>query len=169
MKTSAFATKYSDSIVKCWTRIGFYGFSHDVSTYPWSGRSALIARRQVIERYIEANDVLAALWVHERAKRVDANWYAADPGMSYISSLLRSRSAGRWLQEVDELAATLPTIFDYMDHEWGSQTRAHLAQVRRSEFHLIDCGSDRTVCSPAQGPNEEGIATCRLQPAADPR
>lgn len=127
---------YTAAILGCWRRIGFHYFNMPVETYPWGGRSHHIARRIVVSNYIEPDDVLKAVWVQEQAKQGDPNWRAKEPGMSHISALLRERSANRWMQEIDELAARLPTVMGYMDQEWGEEARAQLASERRDSMHI---------------------------------
>lgn len=129
---------YTKAILEFWCRIGFYCFNMPVETYPWGGRSQHIARRIVVSNYIEPEDVLKAVWVQEHAKRGDPNWRAKEPGMSYISALLRERSGDRWMQEVDELVAKLPTVTGYIDQEYGEETRDHLASKRRERMHIAN-------------------------------
>ena len=127
---------YTTAVLECWCRIGFPYFTMAIETYPWGGRSQHIARRIVVSNYIEPEDVLKAVWVQEQAKQGDPNWRDKDTGMSYISALLRDRSDDRWQQEMDELAAKMPTVMGYMDQEWGEETRAQLASERRDRMHM---------------------------------
>jgi hypothetical protein len=128
---------YTKATLECWLRIGFPTFSWPVETYPWSGRSMHIARRIVVSNYIEPEDVLKAVWVQEQAKRGDPDcWRAKEAGMSYISALLRERSGNRWMQEMVELTAKLPTVMGYMDQEWGEDSRSQLARIRRDSMHI---------------------------------
>ncbi len=129
---------YTTAILECWRRIGFHSFNWPVEAYPWGGRSQHIARRIVVSNYIEPEDVLKAVWLQEQAKQDDPNWRAKEPGMSYISALLRERSSGRWMQEMDELVAKLPAPEDYMDQEWGEEARANLASDRRDSIRRMN-------------------------------
>jgi hypothetical protein len=129
---------YTPTLLECWRQIGFYAFDMPVETYPWSGRSQHAARRIVFSKYIEPEDVLSAVWVEERAKRDDPDWRLKEPGMSYISALMRERSGNRWMEEMADLVAKLPTLIAYMDKEWGEETRAVLAHERRSNMQVVN-------------------------------
>jgi len=163
--------EYTPAIVECWARIGYSKFSMPVETYPWGGRSFHIAWRIVVSNYIEPEDVLRAVWVREQAMRETPDspgkWDARDSGMSVIGDLLRERSGGRWQDEISELAAKLPSLMEYMDKEWGEETRAFAAQRRRAGIQVV---SDETVGQlkgAAMDSHDQGLPVSLAKEAAE--
>ncbi len=139
--------KYSRAIVKCWQILGYPWWSEGyVELYPWGGRSSLIARMRVFEKYIEPDDVLAAVWIHLRSKASDPDWSRKEAGACHIGGLMRDRSGGGWHEESARLAEELPSVLDYMEQAWGEGTRAAMAVHRRAQFRVVaddDAGEER--------------------------
>jgi hypothetical protein len=131
--------KYSPAIVKCWQMLGYPWWNEDyVKLYPWGGRSSLIARMRVFEKYIEPDDVLAAVWIHLRSKNSDPEWSRKEAGACHIGGLMRERSGGGWHEEAARLAEELPSVLGYMEQVWGEGTRAAMAEHRRAQFRVVE-------------------------------
>lgn len=136
--------KFSEQAVACLRSMGDYVFHNPLHTVPWGGRPHVLGRRYILQKYLTNEDILQAHWVQEKAMRTDPRWRDKEPGLSHLAMLMRERSAGRWQDEQHEFQQKTPSLLDYMDEEWGAETRQALAlhrqteaSQRRASFHLV--------------------------------
>lgn len=125
------AHKFSSQAVACLRAIGDYVFHNPLQTVPWGGRQHVLGRRYILQKYLTNEDLLQAYWVQETAKRTDPQWRHTEPGLSHLSKLLRERSGGLWQQEQAEYQKTTPSQAEYMEQEWGQESRRASAQYRK--------------------------------------
>src|SRR5438105_6815894 len=92
---------FSKEAINCFTAIGVHDFSNPLSSYPWGGRSNVQTRRHILQKYLTSEDVIRANWIHQQDKREDPEWFARDPGMSYLAGVMDERSGGRWREEAE--------------------------------------------------------------------
>jgi len=128
--------QFSAQAVDCLRAIGDHVFYNPISTVPWGGRPHVLGRRYIMQKYLTNEDILQAYWVHEQQRRVDPDWHWKEPGLSHLSALMRERSGGRWQDEQAEYEKTTPSLMDYMEAEWGEETRQSLVHHRKAETSL---------------------------------
>lgn len=135
---------FSPAAIDCFKKIGVHVFSEPLASHPWGGRQNFLARRAIYQKYLNDEDVVLAHWHHQQAQKTDPNWFAKDPGMSFLARLMDDRSGGRWRDEQEAIAKASPGVLDWMKAEWGDETRAAAvnyrhenASRRRAEMHVI--------------------------------
>lgn len=125
---------FSQAISECFCELGEYQFVNPVSSYPWGGRSRIIARIAIFEKYLKPEDVLHAVWLQRQAA-LDApnDWRSKEVGIEYLNKIMGERSRGTFWDELNAIAKSLPTVMDYAEAEYGPGMRAALAESKRKE------------------------------------
>jgi len=163
---------FSEEAIRCFKTIGVHEFSNPLSSHPWGGRAHVLKRRYILQKYLTNEDVIRARWIHQRVRRADSDWFAKDPGMSYLAGVMDERSEGRWREEVEDFGKQLPNVVDYMEEEWGEVTRSMLSQHRasdarrrRGEMHLVE----RSLDEPQETENADKVTADEVEWRPIPR
>lgn len=142
--------KFSKLSAEQFAQIGHWDFINPISSQPWGSRSRVIARIRVFEKYLTDTDIHQAFWVMQQAVQKSPNDYnAEDAGIVYLNSLLHERSGGKYIDEMRDLAKTLPTAMQYAEAADEMPSSEEIAKYRRAQMMIV---ADASSIEPAKGP-----------------
>jgi hypothetical protein len=129
--------KFSKAVSECFAAIGEHMFVNPISSQPWGGRNRVIARMKVFEKYLRPEDITHAHWLQKQAlQKASGDWRSREVGIEYLNKVMGERSNGTFWDEIASLQASGPTLFEYVEAEFGPHPSTTPAG-RRAAMHVV--------------------------------
>jgi hypothetical protein len=123
---------FPECAVNAFVVTGDYDFINPISSQPWGGRSQKIAKQRIFEKYLTTEDVMKAAWLQKQANLKPRTPDTQYTGCAYMNGLMEQRSNGQCWKEMQALAKSLPTPFEYAVDHFGPLPEAPKEKVTLS-------------------------------------
>lgn len=136
--------KFSKAVSECFAAMGEHQFLNGSRAYPWGGRNRIIARIQVFNKYLEPEDVLRAHWLQQQAmQKAPEDWvHNSEVGIVQLNKVMDERSHGTFRAEMEAIQKAGPSLFDYIEGEFGPHPSTTPAG-RRAAMRMVPAPSSK--------------------------